>query len=497
MKTYRLKEWALLLCFFHFGSGYAQNFPGFSKVFRSDLIASSYRSANITVLLYDSTQQALYYAMKVVTMSAPERGYTQFYKSSLDGTTQATRYDTQAVYSISYSAAATDGQYIYWLGAKVQPGVGSQSRIKVLKTDMNLVKIWEKEYNPRQKKKQRILLLDKAHLLLSSGDLFKTELYKIDSTGTVLYHDTAFSKDYIRGLALKDDHSFLFSGRSNSSAVDSNMQITWSEPNGGAAIAASKEGAGYFYVCGGAYTDIPEWIDGGYINGTVQKITMDGHTAGRAYYTLYKAGSSVYTALDDGYQSVCIATINGCAAVARASQSSAPIYFGEINRIDSSLHSIWNYGYTYAPGKTSTLSQIVGLPDGSFVASGWAEALSPSGSWEQQGWLLRVDSNGCYDSTCAGRIPPEPSGITGPGRNELSITPNPAGNMLEIRLREPFLSDAAVYITDVSGRSVHRGVIPAGKPGLSINVRAWVNGIYFINLTNKGNRFYQKLVVQH
>ncbi len=362
---------------------------------------------------------------------------------------------------------------------------------------MNLEKIWEKEYPLGRKIKQRILIIDEEHLLLSSAELFKTELYKIDSAGMVLYHDTAFSTDYIRGLALKEGHSFLFCGRSALSAVDSNMQVEWAERGDGAAIAKSTEGDGVFYVCGGNYTDVPEWIDAGYINGSVQKITTDGHITGRAQYTQYRAGSSVYTLLDDGYQSICNANANGCATVGNASQSIAPVYFGEINRIDTGLHSIWNYGYTHIAGRNGALSQIVSLPDGSFVASGSAEALNPSGNWERQGWLLRVDSNGCFDSTCSGMIPPEPLAITGLSGNEFSIAPNPAGAVIEITLHEPSLSDTYVHITDVSGKRVQKEVIPGGKLRLRIDVRSRANGIYLINLQNGGSRFYQKLIIQH
>ncbi len=38
------------------------------------------------------------------------------------GLVQVVRYDTQAVYAMNYTAAATDGHYIYWLVQKFIPG---------------------------------------------------------------------------------------------------------------------------------------------------------------------------------------------------------------------------------------------------------------------------------------------------------------------------------------------------------------------------------------
>lgn len=471
----------LLLCLLFAGYSHAQTHPGFSRVYSSNLFSANDPSPSIDVLLYDSTRDALYFGMNIKSR------YTKFYKTGTDGTEQAVYYDTAANQYISYTAAASDGSYIYWAGK-------SQSKLKVLKTDMNLAKVWEKKYNlpANADKKQQILMMHDGNLLLSSGNIWFSQLYKLDTTGNVLYSDTV--KDFVRGLTASDNE-YLTSLANKNRQLDTSLQTTWNKDGGGNAIIRSKEeGEETFYIASGSYRGVEELIDGGYMNGSLQKITRAGQSLYTAIYTKYTAGSSVYTMFDGGYRAVCNANANGCIAAGSTTHfNTAPFLFGEINRVDTALRSLWNNGYTHTPGMPSGLVQVVSLPDGSFVASGWAETAALG----QQGWLLRVDSSGCTDSTCSGIIPAEPLSVSAVPADEFNIFPNPAQDILNIHLKQPFLSDAFVRITDLAGRSLQQMALPKGKSRLTIDVSRWPNSLYLLTIEKEGKRYYQKISVRH
>lgn len=477
-----------------------QTFPGFSRVYRSipDTNIQSYGS--ISSLLFDSVQNALYFSLSANDQNSDLAfHYSKLYKTDINGVEMATYYDSLQSFDINYTASTNDGNYIYWFGSKMHQWNTSLSRLKVLKTDMSLNKIWEREYALNENDWQQILIGKDGNLLLLSSGKTNIQLYKTDSAGTVLYSDTNFASDApILGAVASDDSSYIFCDWLNIRGYNANLQPQWSHSSfsleGGATIVKSKEQPHIFYISGGDYTAVPAQIDGGYINGSIQKITGSGNESASKTYYKYTGSSTVYTQLKDGYQSICGANYNGCAAV-----GSTGLYkqIGEINRVDSNLNPIWDNGYTYTLEEPSSLSQIVGLPDGSFVAAGWTMAPNPSGTLEQQGWLLRVDSSGCYNDSCTGIVEPEVVNISTIRSNQFKMFPNPVNDILDITLQQPFSSETYIGISDASGRNMKQIIIPKGSLTYKIDVHNWISGLYIVTIQQQGNCYNQKITVQH
>ena len=81
----------------------------------------------------------------------------------------------------------------------------------------------------------------------------------------------------------------------------------------------------------------------------------------------------------------------------------------------------------------------------------------------------------------------------------LCVSPNPlAGGLATVRYSLPKAGPAAIYIYDVTGRTVIPRTMAAGRTGaVSLDLREFEAGVYLVKVTTKGFSTTQKLVVQH
>jgi len=91
--------------------------------------------------------------------------------------------------------------------------------------------------------------------------------------------------------------------------------------------------------------------------------------------------------------------------------------------LDVQYYSFWN-----GPGAQNYIRDIVRMPDNGYIASGFG--------WDnthgEDGWLLRIDSNGCANASCTPlAVAPSPLGRVGVG-----LYPNPANDIVTIESSE-------------------------------------------------------------
>lgn len=83
-------------------------------------------------------------------------------------------------------------------------------------------------------------------------------------------------------------------------------------------------------------------------------------------------------------------------------------------------------------------------------------------------------------------------GIKDAVKNNFSIYPNPAGNIVTLT---NLSNNTSVNITDLAGKQVYSTT--ANSTELSINTSGFANGVYLVNVSTAGNMVNKKLIVNH
>jgi len=85
-----------------------------------------------------------------------------------------------------------------------------------------------------------------------------------------------------------------------------------------------------------------------------------------------------------------------------------------------------------------------------------------------------------------------PQGTENARRGELSISPNPAAEVITVSL--PDNNGGKVQIVDITGKTVKEVVIPSGQSSMVINIASLSKGMYFVSDVSR--KVVRKLVVQ-
>ena len=85
-----------------------------------------------------------------------------------------------------------------------------------------------------------------------------------------------------------------------------------------------------------------------------------------------------------------------------------------------------------------------------------------------------------------------PQGTENARRGELSISPNPAAEVITVSL--PDNNGGKVQIVDITGKTVKEVVIPSGQSSVVINIASLSKGMYFVSDVSR--KVVRKLVVQ-
>jgi hypothetical protein len=172
-----------------------------------------------------------------------------------------------------------------------------------------------------------------------------------------------------------------------------------------------------------------------------------------------------------------------------------PIYLGSDNTLyinwGSSTH---NGAYSQRIGINKNTAQGF-LPVFVFVlADGATFATFPFGK-------LR-----CYsDSTLSihnGNLPCDtvlPLSVKNIGQmaNKISIFPNPANNQINIVIKSVLQHDLMLTLTDITGHHLQQIKIPKRTAAGQIDVSQYPAGLYLITIECEGQRYYQKVAIQH
>jgi len=321
------------------------------------------------------------------------------------------------------------------------------------KLDSNFNIIWSKQFGdpPNNHTPTKIFVEQDGYILAGGtnnanlvlgGSYFQPELTKVDTGGNVLW--------------------------------------TWVRNQGGYYNTANdviktKDG-GYVY-CGQGNG----YIDGNQVEwkGWIEKIDSGRHTVWN------KVVSAAYTVTDYNELNVLkelpdssIVVAGGLTGGYDAIDSNYDYAYGALLRLANNGNTVWQrkYRVKYNP-LIYYFYDMKQTDDGGYVLVG--QALDVSHFYNnpyQQGWIVKVDSNGCISPTaCDATDVPEIAETT----KQVKIYPNPVKDMLQISYNS--IADGNITITDMTGR-----VLIEKKLEHSLDMEGLASGIYIYKVTEKG-----------
>ena len=168
------------------------------------------------------------------------------------------------------------------------------------------------------------------------------------------------------------------------------------------------------------------------------------------------------------------------------------INFGALARLSANGGVIWERKYTH-PNDTLIYHfyDLKQTDDGGFIMAGQAtDEYYPYTYPVQQGWLVKVDSNGCNgpnDPQCWRLDVPVMPRLAGVAR----VYPNPVTNTLSVDYSNKGNDGAIIEISNMLGQVMARQLLP-GKAGTAeINMRSLAAGVYSYRIIEGGQLIMQ------
>jgi hypothetical protein len=161
-------------------------------------------------------------------------------------------------------------------------------------------------------------------------------------------------------------------------------------------------------------------------------------------------------------------------------------FSSSFDSLDLQYYSYWN-----GSGAQNYIRDIVRMPDNGYMACGFG--------WDdnhgEDGWLLRIDSNGCANVNCTPLAIQE----TKEENDKLVVYPNPASDVLNIETDSMFANTKPITVTisSYTGQVVFQSSSPLGRLGgaYTIDVSNLPNGLYIVKLQTKSGEALSKRVL--
>lgn len=169
-------------------------------------------------------------------------------------------------------------------------------------------------------------------------------------------------------------------------------------------------------------------------------------------------------------------------------------HYGWVVKFDTDGTVLWDRKFVaYQAFNThSYLNDIDVLPNGDLLACGellfyWDIGIRP----KQQGWILRLDSNGCEIENCILSLNPSPKERD--LNSQLQLYPNPANSNVQVMLGNEFMG-GTLKLYNTTGALVKQVAVEAST--ISIDISALPKGLYFVAAEKEGGSVKGKLVVE-
>lgn len=147
------------------------------------------------------------------------------------------------------------------------------------------------------------------------------------------------------------------------------------------------------------------------------------------------------------------------------------------------------------PHKSSSLYAGLETPDGSLVLGG---EIIDSTEGKEDLWLLKLDSNGCFEPGCDEFQVITPTKEIPLLYNHFKIFPNPATNREELTIQNPGARPSYMYsVIDLLGRLVYMGKLSSATEQ-KMPTQEFQRGLYFVQFWNENGQLIQieKLIIE-
>jgi hypothetical protein len=338
-----------------------------------------------------------------------------------------------------------------------------QNDIKLTKLDANLNVIWTKQYGSYMYNDipRRLLVVDTEYVIASiynNSNLFdtgffdQTQIMRLDTSGRMLWQwlsDTRKLEVPVNDIIKTKDGGFVYCGMGN----------------------------GY------EYRRIPSY---GYkfVKGYIAKIDASGtrlwsDTFGIAYSYPNSNFGDMTALIEMSDSSIMVAgNIYG-----NFTPLDSPEWqFNTLMKLTPRGDLVWRRKYHYAYYLISQNYDLRQTPDGGFVMCGQSiDELRRYDSTVQQGWVLKVDGDGCLsltDPQCHPTVVPDVG-----WQQDIGVYPNPVSSLLTIDVPVS-LREWQLEVFDMLGRKMltHQSAYMREK----IDVSPLTPGVYTYHLTTEG-----------
>ena len=229
-----------------------------------------------------------------------------------------------------------------------------------------------------------------------------------------------------------------------------------------------------------------------YTRGTLTKISKNnGGVIWQQSYGATRAEIQLYGVLERNNKIFALGyTATSCAPEVKPNCTHIS-YMLVANQNGDSLHYVEIFSDSLS--RNNYLYDLAPTSDGFFCVG---SASVYNGAWDQQNWVVKADTNGCFNFDCAQGI----------GLNEIRnnkapdviLFPNPATNILTIQLPfllNPFDFNKDISLYDASGKIVLKQKVNNQK--FNIDISEFENGIYFITIADHELVFVSKKFIKN
>ncbi len=164
-----------------------------------------------------------------------------------------------------------------------------------------------------------------------------------------------------------------------------------------------------------------------------------------------------------------------------------PHFSGWMLKINNEGDSLWYRLYYNLSGsyESNYLYDIIITSDNGFAACG--QVFGPTTNYTQHAWVVKVDSMGCDTPGCATGTFIHEISPSGGGWGEVKVWPNPAKNQFSVySLKFRVEGEKVIMIYNSQGLKVEEIKVPDGKETITVNVKGWQKGMYFVQLVVGG-----------
>lgn len=125
----------------------------------------------------------------------------------------------------------------------------------------------------------------------------------------------------------------------------------------------------------------------------------------------------------------------------------------------------------------------VELEGGSLLITGWWRDTASAPNYDTNVWLIKLDSNGCYNPGCSGDdIVASQHNIIVLSKDLLKISPNPAPNQILCSWSNTPSEAKYISVFDLNGVEIMKQDVTAKAGNISIDISRVPSGVYFVKL---------------